>query len=114
MKLKIVPLYHRCVVAPQEDVDLKSFTERTGIVIPEHTKEKPTQGIVVSVGGGRVLANGAICALRVHVGEMVVYNKYAGTEIRLDGKLFVIISEDEISCVLQAENPELNVPSPSV
>lgn len=111
MKLQIVPLYHRCVVQPQESVDYTAFTERTKIIIPETTKDKPTQGKVIAVGGGRVLPNGAKCALSVFVGDIVVYNRYAGTEVQMDGKTFIVISEDEISCVLKPVSEPQKEPS---
>lgn len=110
MKMQIVPLYHRIVVKPQEGndwVEVKQrFKDATGKELYIADSEKPTQGTVVSIGGGRILNNGAIAALSVRVGDIVVYNRYAGTEVRMDGQNYLVISEDEVACVLR---PEINV-----
>lgn len=110
MKMQIVPLYHRIVVKPQEGndwVEVKQrFKAETGKELYIADSEKPTQGTVVAVGGGRILDRGAVAALTVRIGDIVVYNRYAGTEVRMDGQNYLVISEDEVACILR---PEINV-----
>ncbi len=90
-KLKITPLEDRVVVSPDEDTE----TMRGGLYIPDTAKEKPTQGEVVAVGAGRV-EKGARVPMDVKVGDKVLYGKYSGTNITLDGEEVVIIKASDI------------------
>jgi chaperonin GroES len=102
--MKIVPLYHNIVVEPQEDNIYAELRARgSGLVIPDTIKDKPTQGRVVAIGGGRILQNGAISALRVQVGNIVVFNKYGGTELQYGDKHYIVLSEDQVHAVLIPE-----------
>lgn len=76
-------------------------TTKSGIVLPDSAKEKPQEGEVVAVGGGRVLENGERAQMEVKVGDKVVYSKYSGTEIKLDGEEYLILNaERDILAIL--------------
>jgi chaperonin GroES len=89
------PLSTKIVVEPAEE------EERTagGIVLPDTAKKKPTEGKVVAVGSGRTLDDGTVVPLSVKPGDTVVYAKYGGTEVTLDGKDYVILDEDQIYAI---------------
>jgi len=72
-----------------------------GIIIPDSAKEKPQQGTVVAVGKGKVLDNGQLVALEVSVGDKVLFGKYAGSEVTLDGEEYVILREDDILAITE-------------
>lgn len=72
-----------------------------GIIIPDAAKEKPVEGIVVAIGGGKVLENGKVRALEVKKGDKVVFRKYAGNDVTLDGVEHCLLREDEILAVYQ-------------
>ncbi|MBL8633586.1 MAG: co-chaperone GroES [Polyangia bacterium] len=93
---KIRPLHDRVIVKrlPEEEVT------KGGIIIPDSAKEKPIQGEVVAVGPGKTLDNGKTVALDVKVGNKVLFGKYAGSEVKLDGTEHLILREDEILAVL--------------
>lgn len=94
--MKLKPLADHVVIRPLEAED------RTpgGIVLPDTAKEKSTKGEVVAVGSGRVLPNGRVVALSVKVGDQVLYSKYAGSEVKVDGKELKIVQESEILAVV--------------
>jgi len=92
---KLVPLGDRVVVKPEP---LQEKT-RSGIVLPETAKEKPSEGTVVSVGSGRIFDNGQRVALEVKVGDKVLYSKYGGTEVKLDEEEYIILQERDILAV---------------
>jgi len=84
-------------------VERSEAEEKTagGIVIPDTAKDKPKQGIVVAVGSGRVLDNGEVKKLEVKKGDKVLFGGYAGSEVKIDGKEFLIVSEGEILAVIE-------------
>ena len=92
MALKINPLDDRVVVTPLE------AEERTagGIVLPDSAQEKPAQGKVVATGPGKMLDSGDRAKVAVKKGDVVVYGKYAGTDVKVDGKEYKILRESEI------------------
>ncbi|HYF00044.1 MAG TPA: co-chaperone GroES [Planctomycetota bacterium] len=94
--MKLKPLADHVVIRPLEAED------RTpgGIVLPDTAKEKSTKGEVVAVGSGRVLPNGRVVSLSVKVGDTVLYSKYAGSEVKVDGKELKIVQESEILAVI--------------
>ena len=92
---KLTPLGDRVVIKP-EPLEVKT---KSGIVLPDSAKEKPHEGTVVAVGPGRVLDNGQRLTLEVKVGDMILYAKYGGTEVKLDGEEFVILSEADILAI---------------
>ena len=94
---RIVPLYDKVVV---KRVEAEEKT-KGGIVLPETAKEKPKEGIVVEVGDGRLLDNGERAKFQVQKGDRVIFSSYAGTEIKIDGEEFLIMSEDDILAVIK-------------
>jgi chaperonin GroES len=95
-KVKLVPLGDRLVV--QREVS----EERTagGILLPDSAKDKPTRGVVVSVGDGRVLDDGSRAPLQVKAGDKVLFTTYAGEQIEVDGDEYLLMSESEVLAVL--------------
>lgn len=71
-------------------------TTKGGIVLPDSAQEKPTQGEVVAVGPGRVLDNGQTAPIEVQAGDKVVYQKYGGTEVKVDGEEYIILRQDDV------------------
>ena len=92
---KLTPLGDRVVVKP-EPLEEKT---RSGIVLPDAAKEKPSEGTVVSVGMGRVLDNGQKVPVEVKVGDKIIYSKYGGTEVKLEGEEYIILQERDILAV---------------
>lgn len=94
--MKLKPLGDRIVVkaAPHEE------KTKGGLVLPETVKEKPVEGIVVAVGEGKVLENGKRQPMDVKVKDKIIYSKYSGTEVKLDGEDFLIISERDVLAVV--------------
>ena len=97
VKTVIKPLGDRVVVKRIEEEP----KTKGGIVLPDTAKEKPQQGKVIAVGTGRVLENGQRVPLEVKEGDIVVFAKYGGTEIEIDGEEYVILSERDLLAVLQ-------------
>jgi chaperonin GroES len=95
---KIRPLQDRIIVRRVKEEE----KSRGGIFIPDTAKEKPTEGEVIAVGSGKVLENGTVRALDVKVGDRVLFGKYNGNEVKLDGEDRLIIREDDVLGVLQA------------
>lgn len=91
-KIKIRPLDDRVVVKPQEAEE----TTAGGIVLPDSAKEKPQRGTVVAVGPGRLLDNGNRGTLSVAVGDVVIYGKYGGSDLEVDGEEVKILRESDI------------------
>jgi len=95
--MSIRPLYDRVVVRRMED----ERTTAGGIVIPDSAAEKPMRGEVVAIGAGKVLENGDLRALAVKVGEIVLFGKYSGTEVKINGQELVVMREDDIMGVVE-------------
>ena len=95
--MSIRPLYDRVVVRRMED----ERTTAGGIVIPDSAAEKPMRGEVVAIGAGKVLENGDLRALAVKVGEIVLFGKYSGTEVKINGQELVVMREDYIMGVVE-------------
>jgi chaperonin GroES len=93
--MKIRPLQDRIVVKRLEG---ESKT-KGGIIIPDTAKEKPIEGKVVAVGNGKVLKDGKVRPVDVKVGDVVLFGKYSGTEIKIDGEEHVLIREDDVLAV---------------
>jgi chaperonin GroES len=92
MAQKLTPLHDRILVKRIEEGE----TVRGGIIIPDTAKEKPMEGEVVAVGNGKVLEDGTVRKLSVSAGDRVLFGKYSGTEIKLDGEEHLIVREDDI------------------
>jgi len=88
----IKPLYDRVVIKRMEEEKLSAG----GIVIPDSATEKPIKGEVVAVGTGKVLDNGQVRAPQVKVGDKVLFGKYSGTEVKLDGAELLVVKEDDL------------------
>ena len=96
--MKIRPLNDRILVKRLEGEEKSAG----GIIIPDSAKEKPAEGEVVAVGPGKLNEAGARVAMDVAVGDRVLFSKYGGTEVKLDGEDFLIMREDDILGVIQA------------
>lgn len=97
MAIKVRPLHNRLIVQ-RLDEDEKT---RGGIIIPDTAKEKPQKGKVLAVGPGKVLENGTKVKMTVKKGDQVLFGKYAGTEITVDGKENLILKEDDILGIIE-------------
>ncbi|MCI0655147.1 MAG: co-chaperone GroES [Methylococcaceae bacterium] len=95
--MKIRPLHDRVIVKRVEE-DRKSAG---GIVIPDSAKEKPSQGEVIAVGNGKILENGEVRALDVKVGDRVLFGKYAGNEVKVEGEELIVMREEDIMGVVE-------------
>ena len=95
--MKIRPLHDRIIVERLEE----ETTTAAGIIIPDSAKEKPQQGKVVAVGKGKVTEDGKVLPLDVKTGDTVLFGKYAGTEVKLDGKEYLMMREDDILGVVE-------------
>jgi chaperonin GroES len=95
--MKIRPLHDRVVVRRMEE----ELTTAGGIVIPDSAKEKPMRGEVIAIGAGKVLDNGDVRALAVKIGDVVLFGKYSGTEVKIDNKELVVMREDDIMGVIE-------------
>jgi len=94
--VNIRPLHDRVVVKRLEE----ERTSPGGIVIPDSAAEKPAKGEVVAIGTGKLLDNGEVRALAVKIGDKVLFAKYSGTEVKLDGQELLVMREDDIMAVL--------------
>lgn len=95
--VKIVPISDHLVVKIEETEE----KTKSGIVLPDTAKQKPQKGEVIAVGSGRVLENGKKVPLEVNVGDRVIFSKYAGTEVKLEGKKYLILSENDVLAILK-------------
>jgi chaperonin GroES len=95
--MKIKPLHDRVIVSRIEEQE----TTKGGIIIPDTAKEKPAEGKITAVGDGKILENGEKQALIVKVGDRVLFGKYAGTEINIDGEEQLIMREDDIIAIVE-------------
>jgi chaperonin GroES len=95
--MKIRPLHDRVIIKRTEE-ERKS---PGGIVIPDSATEKPIRGKVIAVGKGRILENGEVRALDLKVGDKVLFGKYSGTEVKVDGEDLLVMKEDDIMAVIE-------------
>jgi chaperonin GroES len=95
--MKIKPLYDRVLLRRSEGEE----KTKGGIIIPDSAKEKPVEGKVVAVGSGKRLEDGSLRELQVKEGDKVLYSKYSGTEVKLDGVEHLIIREDDILAIIK-------------
>ncbi len=94
--MKVKPLYDRLVVKRLEEEE----KTKGGIIIPDAAKEKPQEGRVIAVGDGKVLENGQKAPLSVKVGDKILFGKYSGTEIKIDGDEHLIMREDDVLAII--------------
>jgi chaperonin GroES len=95
--MELRPLHDRVVIKRLEEGE----TKRGGIIIPDTAKEKPQQGSVIAVGNGKLLENGERMPPEVAAGDRILFGKYSGAEVKLDGEEYLILKEDEILGVLE-------------
>lgn len=95
--MKFRPLHDRVIVKRLEGED----KTKGGIIIPDTAKEKPIEGRVIAVGAGKILENGTKVPLEVKKGDKVLFGKYAGTEIKIDGEEHLIMREDDIIAIVE-------------
>ncbi|HEV8196967.1 MAG TPA: co-chaperone GroES [Gemmatimonadales bacterium] len=93
---KVRPLHDRLLVRRIEETE----TAKGGIIIPDTAKEKPQKGEVLAVGNGKILDNGTKIPLDVQVGNTILFGKYTGTDIKIDGEEVLILREDEVLAIL--------------
>ena len=94
--MNIRPLHDRVIVKRLEE----ETTTAGGIVLPGSAAEKPSQGMVLAIGSGKQLDNGQVRALDVKVGDKVLFGKYAGNEVKVDGEEVIVMREDDILAIL--------------
>ena len=95
--MKIRPLQDRVLVNRVEE-DQKT---KGGIIIPDSAKEKPIEGIIIAVGKGKVANDGKLIKMDIKEGDKILFNKYAGTDVKIDGEELVIMREDDIVGVIE-------------
>ena len=95
--MNIRPLHDRVIVRRMEE----ERTSAGGIMIPDSATEKPAQGEVVAVGKGKILENGDVRPLDVKVGDKVLFSKYGGTEVKVEGEELMVMREDDITGVVE-------------
>lgn len=95
-KLKIKPLGDRIVVKPAEAEE----TTKGGIILPDTAKEKPVEGTIVAAGPGKKSDDGKLIEMEVKVGDKVLYGKYSGTEVTIDGEEYLIMRESDIFAIV--------------
>ncbi|RKX25603.1 MAG: co-chaperone GroES [Candidatus Zixiibacteriota bacterium] len=94
--MQVKPLADRVVVKPLEEIE----TKKGGIIIPDTAKEKPMQGEILEVGPGRMTDEGKSISMQVTKGDKVLYGKYTGTEVSIDGDEYLIMRESDIFAVI--------------
>ena len=94
--MNVRPLHDRLVVRRIEEKE----QVKGGIIIPDTAKEKPLEGVVVAVGNGKVVKNGKVVPLDLKAGDKVLFGKYSGTEVKVDGEELVLLREDDVLAVI--------------
>lgn len=94
MSISIKPLYDRIAIEPIQEEKTQG-----GIIIPDSAKEKPSKGRVLAIGEGYRMENGSISTLKIKEGDIVLYGKWSGSEIKLDGKDIIILKESELLAI---------------
>jgi chaperonin GroES len=95
--MKVKPLHDRILVQRIEEEE----RTKSGIIIPDTAKEKPIMGKVIAVGDGRMLENGQKVPLSVKEGDRVLFGKYAGTEVKIEGEEYLIMREDDVLAIIE-------------
>ena len=97
--MKIRPLHDRVIVKRLEE----DRTSPGGILIPDTAAEKPVQGKIVAIGKGRILENGQVRPCDVKVGDTILFGKYSGTEVKLEGDELVVMREEDVMAVIESK-----------
>jgi len=95
--MKVKPLHDRLIIKVLEEEE----KTKGGIIIPDTAKEKPVEGKVIAVGAGRIKKDGTKMPLEIKKGDRVLYAKYGGTEIKMDGEEYLMMREDDILAVIE-------------
>ena len=95
--MKLRPLHDRVIVKRMEE----ETTSPGGIVIPDTATEKPSRGEVIAVGNGKILDNGDVRPLDLKAGDKVLFGKYSGTEVKVEGEEYLVMSESDVMAVLE-------------
>jgi chaperonin GroES len=95
--MNIRPLHDRVIVRRMEEETMSAG----GIVIPDNAAEKPVRGEIIAAGNGKITDSGDVRALDVRVGDQILFGKYAGTEIKVDGEELLVMREDDIVAVIE-------------
>jgi chaperonin GroES len=95
--MKIRPLHDRVIIRRMEE----ERTSPGGIVIPDSATEKPIKGEVIAVGNGKVLDSGEVRSLDLKAGDKVLFGKYSGTEVKVEGEELLVMKEDEVMAVIE-------------
>jgi chaperonin GroES len=95
--MKVKPLHDRLIIQTLEEEE----KTKGGIIIPDTAKEKPVEGKVIAVGAGRIKKDGTKMPLEIKKGDRVLYAKYAGTEIKMDGEEYLMMKEDDILAIIE-------------
>ena len=98
-QMKIRPLHDRVIVKRLEE----ERTSPGGIVIPDSAAEKPVQGKIVAVGKGKILEDGNVRPLDVKVGDKILFGKYSGTEVKVDGEELLVMREEDVMAVIEGK-----------
>ena len=97
--MKIRPLHDRIIVKRLEE----ERTSAGGIIIPDSATEKPIQGKVIAVGNGKILEDGSVRKLDVKVGDKILFGKYGGTEVKVDGEDLLVMREEDVMAVIEGK-----------
>jgi chaperonin GroES len=108
MATKFIPLHDRILVRREEEAG----TTRGGLIIPDSAKDKPQEGTVISVGQGKTNEEGKLFPLALKEGDTILFGKYSGTEIKLDGEDFLIMKEEEVLGIVTGTTKKENVSTP--
>jgi len=95
--MKVRPLHDRLIIQTMKEEEMT----KGGIIIPDTAKEKPVEGKVIAVGAGRVKKDGTKMPLEIKKGDRVLYAKYGGTEIKMDGEEYLMMKEDDILAIIE-------------
>ncbi|MCX7909951.1 MAG: co-chaperone GroES [Ignavibacteria bacterium] len=95
--MNLTPMHDRVIIKPSQPEEVT----KGGIIIPDTAKEKPMQGEVIAVGPGKMTEDGKLIPLTVKVGDKVLYGKYSGTEVEINGEQFLIMRESDILAIIK-------------
>jgi len=95
--MNLTPLHDRVIVKPAKPEEVT----KGGIIIPDTAKEKPMQGEIIAVGNGRINDDGKVTALQLKAGDKVLYGKYSGTEVAVDGEDYLIMRESDVFAIIK-------------
>jgi chaperonin GroES len=95
--MKVKPLQDRVLVKPKKEEEMK----KGGIIIPDTAKERPQEGTIVEIGPGKVDENGKRIPMEVKKGDRVIYSKYAGNEIEIEGEEYILMRESDILAIIE-------------